>query len=162
MCVQFRGVDIMFLEVDETNVKMAVSKIKKEKELNVLVDYYIEFISKYTCHPNREIYPYPKRTDIIDEDKSVKWNREEVQRLRSAYEDKVKELNNCKNTIDNALRKRIIELLAKDNDISVKESSKIWSYAYAEGHSNGVYNVIACYREFIEIYTDLLEIRKEQ
>lgn len=138
-----------------------VKKIKEEKALNTLVSSFESFFTGYSCKPNREEYPYPKETDVIDEDKSVKWNREEVQRLRRAFESKVEELNRYKNLISSAFEGRIIEILAKDNSISVEESQKIWSYAYSEGHSCGIRNVIFCYEEFISVYADLLKIRKE-
>ena len=138
-----------------------VKKIKEEKALNILVSSFESFFTGYSCKPNREEYPYPKETDVIDEDESVKWNREEVQRLRRAFESKVEELNRYKNLISSAFEGRIIEILAKDNSISVEESQKIWSYAYSEGHSCGIRNVISCYEEFISVYADLLKIRKE-
>lgn len=103
-----------------------------------------------------------KKTDIIDEDESVKWNKEEVQRLRRAFENKVEELNRYKNLICSAFEGRIIEILANDNSVSVEESQRIWSYAYSEGHSCGIRNVISCYEEFVSAYADLLKIRKEQ
>lgn len=139
-----------------------VKKIKKEKALNTLVSSFESFCTGYSCKPNREEYPYPRVTDIIDEDESVKWNREEVQRLRRAFENKVEELNRYKNLISSAFEGRIIEILAKDNSISVEESQKIWSYAYSEGHSCGIRNVISYYEEFVSVYADLLKIRKEQ
>lgn len=139
-----------------------IKKIKKEKELNTLVSSFESFCTGYSCKPNREEYPYPRVTDVIDEDKSVKWNREEVQRLRRAFENKVEELNRYKNLISSAFEDRIIEILTKGNSISIEESQKIWGYAYSEGHSCGIRNVISCYEEFVSVYADLLKIRKEQ
>lgn len=139
-----------------------IKRVKKEKTLNILVSSFESFCTGYSCKPNREEYPCPRVTDIIDEDESVKWNGEEVQRLRRAFENKVEELNRYKNLISSAFEGRIIEILAKDNSISVEESQKIWSYAYSEGHSCGIRNVISCYEEFVSVYADLLKIRKEQ
>lgn len=139
-----------------------IKKIKKEESLNLLVSSYKSFYTNYPGKLNREEYPYPKETDIIDEDKSVKWNKEEVQRLRRAFESKVEELNKYKNLISNAFEDKIIEILAKDNNVSVAESKKIWSYAYSEEHSCGIGTIISCYEEFVSVYADLLKIRKEQ
>lgn len=139
-----------------------IKKIKKEKTLNILVSSFESFCTGYSCKPDREEYPYPRATDIIDEYESVKWNREEVQRLRRAFENRAEELTRYKNLISSAFEGRIIEILASDNSISVEESQKIWNYAYSEGHSYGIRNVIYCYEEFVSVYDDLLEIRKEQ
>lgn len=142
---------------DECN--SLIKEIKKEKELYVLVLSYEEFCLNYSCKPDREEYPYPKRTYILDEEKSVKWNREEVERLRKAFENKVEELNKYKNLITKAFEDRIVKAMAKDNGISVEESLKIWNYAYAEKHSNGIIFVVYCYNELAGLYADLLEIR---
>lgn len=139
-----------------------LKKIKKEETLNILVSSFESFYTGYSCKPNKEEYPYPKETDVIDEYESVKWNREEVQRLRRAFENRVEELTRYKNLISSAFEGRIIEILASDNSISVEESQKIWSYAYSEGHSCGIREVISYYENFIEVYFDLLKIRKEQ
>lgn len=139
-----------------------IKKIKKEKTLDTLVSSFESFCTSYSCKPNSEEYPYPRTTDIIDEYESVKWNREEVQRLRRAFENRAEELTRYRNLISSAFEGRIIEILASDSCISVAESQKIWNYAYSEGHSCGIRNVISCYENFVSVYDDLLEIRKEQ
>lgn len=47
-----------------------------------------------SCKPTMEKV---KKGDIIDEDQSVRWNREEVLRRMKAYDDEVKALNTAKN-----------------------------------------------------------------
>lgn len=136
-----------------------IKEIKKEKKLDVLVSSYEKFCLSYSCKPDRKEHPYPKKTDILDEDKSVKWNREEIERLRKAFESKVAELNKYKNLITKAFEGRIVKVMAKDNSISVEESQKIWNYAYAEKHSDGIISVVCCYEELAGLYADLLEIR---
>ena len=101
-------------------------------------------------------------TDVIDEEQSVKWNREEVTRLRKAFENRVDELNKYKNLIFNEFENGIIKILAKDNHISVAENKKIWRYVFEERHSNGIRTIIAYYYDFIDVYIDLLKIREEQ
>jgi hypothetical protein len=139
-----------------------IKKIKKEKTLDILVSSFESFCTGYSCKPDREEYPYPRGTDIIDEYESVKWNREEVRRLRRAFENRAEELTRYKNLISSAFEGKIIEILASDNSISIEESRKIWNYAYSEGHSCGIRNVISYYEEFVSVYADLLKIRKEQ
>lgn len=138
-----------------------IKTIKKEKNLNILICSYERFCSSFSCKPNREEYPYPRYTDVIDEDKSVKWNRGEVDRLRKAFEIRVDELNKWKNMIVNAIEERIVQILGKDNGISPQESNLIWRYSYSEKHSYGIKDVVSFYEEFVDIYGDLLKIRKE-
>lgn len=153
---------MMNYPANKTELDRLLKGILQETNLNILITNYKDFYSKFSCKPDKNDYPYPGKTDVIDEDKSVKWNREEVERLRNAYEDRVKELNTCKNLIDHTFERRIIEILAVENDISIAESKKLWSYAYSEGHSDGIYNVINWYNEIVELYLDLLEIRKKK
>ena len=100
--------------------------IKKEKDMNCLIESFDDFTLHFSCRPNREIYPYPKINEVIDEDKSVKWNREEVSRLRERFEKRVEELNKYKNKIIVEYEDRLITLLGKDNNISHDERSQIW------------------------------------
>lgn len=137
-----------------------VKEIKKEKELDVLVSSYEKFCMSYSCKPDRAEYPYPKRTDVIDENKSVKWNREEIERLRKAYNDRVTELNKYKNLIINTFGGRIARVLAKNNHMSAAESQKIWHYAYLEKHSDGISFIVSYYEELAGLYADLLKIRE--
>ena len=136
--------------------------IKKEKDMNCLIESFDDFTLHFSCRPNREIYPYPKINEVIDEDKSVKWNREEVSRLRERFEKRVEELNKYKNKIIVEYEDRLITLLGKDNNISHDESSKIWSYAYLESHSSGVRDVTSMYEEIADLYNDLLKIHNKQ
>ena len=64
----------------------------------------------FSCKPTTKIVA---RGTIIDEEKSVRWNREEVERRRMAYEDEVKRLNTEKNKrIENA-KKEVIDYIAQ-------------------------------------------------
>ena len=153
---------MMNYSVNKTELDKLLKGILQETNLDILIINYKDFYSSFSCKPDKNDYPYPGKTDVIDEDKSVKWNREEVKRLRNAYEDRVKELNKYKNLIDHTYESRIIEVLADENDISIAESKKLWSHAYSEGHDSGIYNVISYYDEIVELYLDLLEIRKKK
>ena len=132
--------------------------IKKEKDMNCLIESSDDFTLHFSCRPNGEIYPYPKINEVIDEDKSVKWNREEVSRLRERFEKRVEELNKYKNKIIVEYEDRLITLLGKNNNISHDESSKIWSYAYLESHSSGVRDVTSTYEEIADLYNDLFPV----
>lgn len=139
-----------------------IKEIEKEKELEVLVASYEKVLENYPCRPDRKEYPFPKVTDVLDENKSVKWNREEIERSRKTYESKVVELNKHKNLVINALEDAVVKVLAKDNHVSLDESRKIWNYAYAEKHSDGIVFVVSYCKELSDLYDDLLEIRTKE
>ena len=146
--------------MNEKEFDNTLKQINKEKNLEKLVNDYEVFYMHFSCRPDREEYPYPKKDTVIDENQSVKWNREEVNRQRATFEKRVEDLNKWKNKLNNQYEHRIITLLGKENSISYDESSLIWSYAYMDGHSSGVRNVISIYCDLIDLYDDLLRIRE--
>ena len=146
----------------DAEVKDYIKEINKETNCDKLVSLSDDFWRTFSCKPDRKEYPYPKTGDILDEDKSVKWNREEVERQRQAYLNRVDELNRCKNTISNAFDDRIVTLLAKDHGFSKEESRKIWNFAYEQEHSGGTSSVVSAYTDFADVYAELLEIRESK
>ena len=114
------------------------------KRLYEMASEYTEF----SCKPKNPKY---KVGTIIDEDKSVRWNREEIERLNDIHTEEVKKLNRKKNlllaNIEDAIEKYIIE----ETKVSKKRAEKIYKYLYEEYHSYGI-------RECIRHLDDLLEI----
>lgn len=139
-----------------TNIK----DIDNMTNINDLIHSFDEFTLKYSFRPNKDEYPNPKVGTILDEDKSVKWNREEVERLRNRYSEKLSELNKEFHNISNTFENKIVSELARIYNFSIEESKKIWSYACDESHSEGVIAVKNTYEEIADLYTDLLSVRK--
>lgn len=146
----------------DAEVKTYIKEINKETDCDKLISLSNDIWQHFSCKPDREEYPYPKAGDILDEDKSVKWNREEVARQRQAYLDRVAELNRCKNAISNVFDGRIVILLAKDYGFSKEESRKIWNFAYEQEHSGGTSSVVNAYTDFADVYAELLKIRESK
>ena len=146
----------------DAEVKDYIKEINKETDCDKLVSLSDDIWQHFSCKPDKEEYPYPKAGDILDEDKSVKWNREEVARQRQAYLDRVDELNRCKNAICNAVDGRIVILLAKEYGFSKEESRKIWDFAYGQEHSGGTSAAANAYIDFAYVYAELLEIRESK
>lgn len=130
------------------------------KEFNdayVVVTTCEEYRRNYHFKPDREEFPYPKVGTVLDEEKSVKWNREEVERLRTAYENEVK--NRQKEFYDNvnALEERAKELLAKEYGFSKKETDIIWAKANEDGHAYGIVEVYNHFVDLADMYEQLNE-----
>ena len=148
--------------MDKKQFEDYVKRIGKEKDLHVLIDSYDEFERNFSCKPDRKEYPYPKAGTVIDENKSVKWNREEVVRLRESFENKVKELNTYKNLIRDAYAEKIVVLSVKKRDISRNEGRKIWEYAYSKEHDKGIYAITRTFEDVVDLYEGLLKIQKSE
>ena len=89
-----------YLEVNNNQDLLEVVKhIKAEKNLITCVSAYKDFLENFSCKPDRDKFPYPKVGSIIDEEKSVKWNRNEVDRQRKNFNTRVENLNKYKNYI---------------------------------------------------------------
>ena len=80
------------------------------------------------CKPS-ENFRKVKTGDIIDEEKSVRWNREEVERLKEAYGEEVKRLNREKNALVTSATDRAIRLIAEETGLCEKKARLIFEAA---------------------------------
>lgn len=116
------------------------------------IERLYEMASEYTefsCKPKNPKY---KVGTIFDEDKSVRWNREEIERLNGIHTEEVKELNRKKNlllaNVEDAIEKYIIE----ETKVSKKRAEKIYRYLYEEYHSYGIRECICHLDDLLEIF----------
>lgn len=148
-----------YLEVDNNQDLLEIVKsIKAEKNLITLVSAYEDFLENFSCKPDRDKFPYPKVGSVIDEEKSVKWNRNEVDRQRKVFNTRVEKLNKYKNLISVHFKEQISKLLAKENHLTIAESKKIFDFAFNISYSNGIRSVIETYKNLTLMYKDLLDI----
>lgn len=130
--------------------------MSKRKEIRdwteILTD--LEDMCSMSCKPTRKKL---KADTIIDEEKSVKWNREEVQRQNDLYKEELKDLNTKKNNRRDTLEKEVFEKIADEiKGVSVEKARHIWNYAYEDSHSYGVISVISTVQELIDLFNDVL------
>lgn len=107
-----------------------------------------EQYTKFSCKPKSNKY---KIGTVLDEDKSVKWNREEVERLNKIHDDEVKELNRHKNELYVGLVKAIKMYIIQETNVSEKQADKIYNYLCNTYHSYGL-------RECLTQLDDLLDL----
>ena len=147
-----------YLEVkNNKDLQEVVRSIKAEKNLVTLVSAYEDFLGNFSCKPDRDEFPYPEAGMIIDEDRSVKWNRDEVYRQSAAFETRVEDLNKYKNLIDINFKEQLNRALAKDNHITIAESKKLFDFAYDTDYTKGIRTVVNTYKDLAKMYKELLE-----
>lgn len=129
--------------------------IKKLTDINVILESWEMFYKNFSCKPDEKEFPKYNRGDIIDEDKSVKWNREEVERRINVRAEEVKRLQTLRNKLDNLYEKTIIKTLAKKYKISAKEAGIIWEKAYEDSHSFAITSVYDTFLELADMYEEL-------
>lgn len=148
-----------YLKIDNAKeLQDVIKSIKAEKNITTLVSAYEDFLYNFSYEPDRNEFPYPKIGTIIDEEKSVKWNREELYRQRTAFEARVEDLNKYKNIIDVNFKEQLNRLLAKDNHITIAESKKLFDFAYDTDYTKGIRTVVNTYKDLAKMYKELLEI----
>ena len=151
-----------YLEIkDNKDLQEVIRGIKAEKNLITLTSAYEDFLGNFSCKPDRDEFPYPKVGTIIDEEMSVKWNREEVDRQRAAFEKRVEDLNKYKNLINVHFKEQVSRLLAKESHITIMASKKIFNFAYETDYTKGIRTVIDTYKKLVKLYIELLQLSKK-
>jgi len=90
---------------------------------------------------------------VFDEDKSVKWNKEQAKKSNDDYDNEVKRLNQEKMKRRDEIYAEIYKTIQEEVGfgISEKKAAKIWEYAYDKGHSAGWYEIIINLEEIEEL-----------
>lgn len=123
-------------------------------------DYYIGLLdSAYmiSTNPSRKLL---RAGTIIDENKSVVWNREQVIAENNKYHEEVTQLRDMKNNqILEAQDKIIDEYIADELDYSMSHMAMavIFNQAYMLGHSGGANQIFNHLDELISFVNDLLK-----
>ena len=75
---------------------------------------------------------------VIDEEKSVRWNREQVEKSQENYQNEVKRLRKEQNRLYTELKKDVLKYIEEEMEHPVTERQKelIYSTAYEYGHSS--------------------------
>lgn len=89
-----------------------------------------------SCRPDREKFPYPRVGAVIDEDKSVRWNREEVDRLRQAHDEEVKKLNQLRSKKESDSHDLAIQYIQQETKLNSKQAAIYFSYILDNYHAN--------------------------
>lgn len=96
---------------------------------------------------------------IFDEEKSVKWNREQVDANNAAYIKEVARLNTLRNKERDRIYEEIYATIQQEvgHNLSRKKAMVIWNLAYDLGHSSGINEICNYLDKFIELAEKLLE-----
>ena len=107
-----------------------------------------------SCKPD-DSFQKVKTGDVIDEDKSVRWNREEVERLKEVYAEEVKRLNRKKNGAITDATMRAVRLISQEAEVSEEKARILWDFVYEKYHAYGEMF------QHIDEYIDLVNQMKE-
>lgn len=80
-------------------------------------------------YPYKPRWDYPKDGTIFDEDKSVKWNREQVALKQAQWNAERKELNEKRIEEQNKVIDRIVKFICDEIDITEAAARRLWERA---------------------------------
>lgn len=120
-------------------------KVIKIDELIYLSNQYTDF----SCRPSCKKY---KEGTIFDEEKSVRWNREEVDRRNNLHQEEVKRLNREKNQMYEKLVNLIYRYIIQETKVSKEKAIKIYNYLYEEYHSYGLTECINHLDDLLDLF----------
>ena len=82
---------------------------------------------------------------IFDEDKSVRWNRQQVEINNRNYDEEVIKLKSERSERMSVVLEDIYTAIQEDMscEISREQAEIIWCYAYDMGHSGGAYEIFS-------------------
>lgn len=104
---------------------LSISEIKSLKDPSTVIREYEHFLNHYTFAPDRKLYPFPKIGTVLDEDKSVKWNKEEVERLRAANAEEARRLQLEHSKYIKAFDYALAKTFAAEYHLTITVSEKI-------------------------------------
>ena len=102
------------------------------------------------CLPDKHNLKMLSNNYVFDENRSVKWNKAQVELNNKVYYKTKMELVDKKSKALEEVNNLILEKIQYEvgHDISRKQAKVIWDYAYSEGHSAG----------FSEIYSYIIDL----
>ena len=77
-----------------------------------------------------------KPDHVFDEDRSIRWNREEAIRVNNDYDEKCRVLRAKRNETVNQVTDRIKKYISINVGCSLQRASLIWNFVYDYYHSN--------------------------
>lgn len=116
----------------------------------------------YICKPDVTKFPEYHEGDIIDENQTVRWNREEVARRMQAYSNEIHRLNAKRKTAFLRWRQDVTDMITTEllereifTDIATasEKAIKIYDKAWEHAHSYEIHDV---FRK-VDSYVDFLE-----
>ena len=122
------------------------------KELEMLARRFIEF-------EGEEVPEKLSDNAIIDEDKSVRWNREEVKKHNENRTAIILENKKQKNQLYEAWKQKVLEEIMKEG-FTTKQAEHIYDFAYDEAGSIGDSTLVGIYDAVTYVVQFLNELKE--
>lgn len=109
-----------------------------------------------SCKPTAKRVP---KGYVFDEDKSVRWNAEQVESHNAAIQKEVSEKQKARSLAINQAADGIIALIADEfhGKINNEQAKVIWNIAYDRGHFGGKYEIETQLQQFMDAFYDFVK-----
>lgn len=109
-----------------------------------------------SCKPTAKRVP---KGYVFDEDKSARWNAEQVESHNVEIQKEVSEKQKARSLAINKATDAIIALIVDEfyGEINSKQAEVIWNIAYDRGHSGGKYEIEAQLQQFMSAFYDFIK-----
>ena len=104
--------------------------------------------------PSRSELSIYTESYVFDEDKSVRWNREEVARRNRAYTEDTERLKKAKSDAYELAEEATKHYIMEETGMSRDKANILYSFAWEKYHSY-VYDMLTQLDELIELYNNL-------
>ena len=128
-----------------------MTRRKTQISTNDLTNAYNEWHT-FSCQP---ITKKIKIGTVLDEEKSVKWNREEVERINKQHDEEVKELNQQKNKLWVEWRELCHKYIVQEVHVTLERAEKIFEFSYNMGY--GIDTMLIFLDDLLELFIGLKE-----
>ena len=118
----------------------------------------LRFATNISIVPNKTYFEKPAIGTVIDEEESVRWNREQVERLRTEYDEEAARLKKVKTDTINWTYEEIYAYITQETGIERDKAIRLWSFV---NNFHGGYDLLEFLEEQIMLYNDLKPIFKK-
>lgn len=122
-----------------------------------MLEAKFEAANSMSCKPEK-MYRYGRCT-IIDVNKSVRWNREEVERRNNVYAEAVKALKIKRNCALAEVYEEVYAyiMMQVGNKCTREQAEMLWDYAWRLKRSTGFQAALDCLDELIELVNHFMD-----
>lgn len=118
-----------------------------------------KYSEEYWDLKKKEKYP---DNYVFDEEKSVRWNKEEVIRLNNELDKDREKAREAYSNAEMEWLKSIYETVMKSYGFSYEMVVKTWDMAYEESHSCGYGDVLTTFDELLDYALDMIRMANKE
>ena len=136
-----------------------MEKWEVEKSCNQMIEKKRQIWDEMSAY--KKANPKLKETDVLDEEQSVRWNKEEVKRRNLSRESKIASFTAALNQCNKDITEQIKKYICGNWGFKEQTAEIIYRNAYEKGHAYGYREVLIYVDENADMVNDCLEIEME-